>query len=197
MFDYDKWHLTDVAKISQEGRILGKYLAKDFDHAKFILFSNFPHLVNGIGSSTIGWKTHISVKKEHVDLALGIVLELCDKHDLGTFQVAHPRTGDVFVGGDRLQSGKVFTLYHEGIDVRHLLQEIESRFTAAGIKPGSTVKGDRPVPGSRYLSMRNDYKPGHKRQLLAEDIIRMRKINPRLDPSNPFGLANPYWNFRV
>ncbi|WP_455285678.1 class III lanthionine synthetase LanKC N-terminal domain-containing protein [Cupriavidus necator] len=196
MFDYSRWSIKDIAKVSEQGGTIGRYYASDIKK-DFVLFDNVSHIENEIEFSPTGWKTHISIRKADVDRALAIVLQVCDKYDLGAFKVAHPSSGNYFFGEDPGQSGKAFTLYHQGVNVRDLLQEIETRLLQAGIQPGHRVRGDRPVPGSLYSSMRNDHWPGHETEIPARVVAQMVKLNPHLDPANPFDLMDPYRNLRV
>ncbi|WP_455289907.1 class III lanthionine synthetase LanKC N-terminal domain-containing protein [Cupriavidus necator] len=196
MFNYDEWSIKDIAKIAEKGGVVGKYFAADIDKGS-IVFSNFPQYLKGIESPETGWKTHITVKKQDVERALKIVLEVCDKHDLGGFKVVHPGSGHQLFGEDPGQSGKIFTLYHQDVDVRELLQEIETKFLQAGIQPGPRVKGDRAVPGSMYLSMRTDHCPGQKQPISARRVAQMVEGNPGVDSANPFKLKDPYRDLRV
>lgn len=142
-----------------------------------------------------GWKTHLSVHAEDTAHATGILLDIYRQHGGIAFKVATPETMEYFTNpaiGDQ-QAGKVFTLYDAGEKTwPTIINEIESRFSRAGIRSGCPVVEDMHVPGARYSYRRNDQDNSGK-YVFAEVA---REINPN-NPANPYNKPDPLEGFKV
>lgn len=105
-----------------------------------------------------GWKCHVSFHPDDMEQAWSLAAEHLMKKDIGLFKVTGPRLTERFGQEGDKQAGKFITVYETGDaqNIAETLGELEQIFAEHGIRPGPDVQGDRKVPGSRFLSYRND-----------------------------------------
>lgn len=105
-----------------------------------------------------GWKFHVSFHPDDMERAWSLASEHLMKKEIGLFKVTGPELTQRFSEEGYRQAGKFLTVYETGDaqNVAETLGELEQIFTRNGIRPGPDVQHDRKVPGSRYLSYRND-----------------------------------------
>ena len=108
--------------------------------------------------SKTGWKFHISVAHEDIPRAWDIVAQAVIDYDISTAKVVKPPTANEFNKPENPQAGKMITVYNrsESVDWDAFAHDVEQRLSQQGVQPGHTVKGDRPVSGSQYITYRND-----------------------------------------
>ncbi len=142
------------------------------------------------------WKFRLSVAPQDVERAWNIVAETL-MNDHGRSHIAKvaasssiEKLSDPAAG----QRGKMITIYtNKNTDPAHYMRlcaYLEQQLSAAGIAPGLSVKGDRPVPGSSYLSYRNDRTPDGA----YNDAASNRALPAHLQ-YNPTMSADPYAGF--
>ncbi len=108
------------------------------------------------------WKFRLSVAPQDVERAWNIVAEtlMNDHGHSHVAKVAASTSIDHLADPAAGQRGKMITIYtNRTTDAAHYMRlcaHLEQQLQAAGIAPGLSVTGDRPVPGSSYLSYRND-----------------------------------------
>jgi hypothetical protein len=155
------------------------------------------HPVGSHGEWT-GWKFRVSCSEAHVARAWDIVVDtmMTNSAFVTAAKVVTPFGAKTFSDSEHGQAGKMVTIYmHDGMPpeaVMNMMRVIDARLNAAKILTGCPVKGDRAVPGSRYLSYRND------RSDDGEYIPA--KANAGLSPEqryNPFGYPDPYAGFTI
>lgn len=145
-----------------------------------------------------GWKFRLSVHPDDVKTAWNIAVDVLvnDKQAIHVAKVAQPTTIQRLSEPDHPQAGKMITIYTtEGVAPDHyknLMQSIETRLHAAGIRPGLEVSGDRKVPGSGFVSYRNDKSPSGAYQAASANTA----VNDA-QKYNPFGFADPYQHFAL
>lgn len=142
------------------------------------------------------WKFRLSVAPQDVERAWNIVAETL-MNDAGyshIAKVAAPSSIEKLADPAAGQRGKMITLYtNTHTDPAHYMRlcaHLEQQLTAAGIAPGLSVQGDRPVPGARYLSYRNDRAPDGAYNAAAET-----RALPAHMQYNPTLGADPYAQF--
>lgn len=114
-----------------------------------------------------GWKFHLSVAVDHVGKAWEIVVRELIERDTPfatkvisphyAIQFSLPEYADRYTEDEN--AGKIVTIYDGDTDHAEtvaLMSRLEQKFAELGINKGPAVKGDRAVPGSSYLSYRND-----------------------------------------
>jgi hypothetical protein len=144
-----------------------------------------------------GWKFHLSVHPGDVRDAWNIAVdEMLNISDIPHHaKAAMPETADKHSIPESSQSGKMIVIY-TGIDIgadiyQDLLQRIEHKLRAAGIRPGADIKGDNKVPGSAYMAYRNDRLAGeYNRAANNAAVTAARRYNPA-------GEDDPYENFKI
>lgn len=109
------------------------------------------------GSGT-GWKMHISVAAADVGRAWNLLADYLIDQKIGQMKVATPGCAERFDDPTYRQAGKMITVYDfdMGHDWQRMAQDVESILERNGVRPGNPVKGDRALPGSSYISYRND-----------------------------------------
>lgn len=144
------------------------------------------------------WKFRVSVAPQDVERAWNIVAEtlMNDKSASHIAKVAASTSIDHLADPAAGQRGKMITIYtNQMTDPAHYMRlcaHLEQQLKAAGIAPGLNVKGDRPIPGSGYLSYRNDRAPDGAYNAAAETraLPAHRQYNPTMG-------ADPYAGFAL
>lgn len=119
------------------------------------------------------WKFHISVHPDDVKLAWNSMVEYLQQEGVAIAKVASAATAaehalptDPDSGKKNPQAGKMIVLYvadeiggqpaHSAEDWQRIINGVEERLAAAGVRPGAEVITDRAVPGSLYSYYRSD-----------------------------------------
>jgi hypothetical protein len=109
-----------------------------------------------------GWKVHVSVEMSEIEQAWDAVLPVVGGARL-LCKVAGPALLDRLGDPEHRQAGKAIVIYDHGHPLAAdpafwsgLLGDVERALRGAGVRPGWTVGGDRPVAGSGYSHVRND-----------------------------------------
>lgn len=166
---------------------------------------------------TFGWKFFISINHHELAEAWDLIKDVLITQHVGCTKV---RKASSLVSLPHEECGKEIVIYagwqkDEGIAYwPNVLSQIENkllhRVRANGIvtpverNPHPTLAG-RPIPGSNYISYRNDFDNEAKDKrfpyLSAEaamDIARIRTTELHLvSPHNPFGFTDPYELLRL
>ena len=144
-----------------------------------------------------GWKFRFSVSDQDLERAWNIFAEeIFNSPYEHAAKVADRNAAKQLMDPDYVQGGKMITLYAlDGVppeEYIRIMKNVEARFEAEGIKPGLTVKRDRKVPGSRYLSYRNEngVDGGYN---AARNNLELRTV----DAYNQAGIYDPYAVFEV
>lgn len=144
-----------------------------------------------------GWKFRLSVHPEDVEKAWNVVVDtlVSDAHP-HVAKVAQPATIERLSQPENKQAGKMITIYtEENVPPAHykaMMRQIEEKLKDAGIRQGLDVAGDRKVPGSSYISYRNDKSAdGHYNAAANNANITLTRMH------NPLKLPDPYDNFEI
>jgi len=146
--------------------------------------------------SQTGWKFHISVHPQDLPKAWGLIADYMPEAGIQKAKVAGPKNVAKFSDPAHEQSGKMIVLYDTGTpgwDNR--MRDIENILKDNDIRPGSPVKGDRRIAGSRYGFYRNDGNDGTGGYISAENAARSGL--PESVRYNPKGLYDPFMNIDV
>lgn len=143
------------------------------------------------------WKFRFSVAPHDLEQAWNIIADTLMKDRVGHIaKVASGEGRDMVADAHSEQRGKSITIYtRNDIDPAHykaIFAHLEAELRNAGIAPGLNVKGDRTVPGSTYMSYRNDRDENGR----YNDADKTRSQDAHLS-YNPRRVADPYATYMV
>lgn len=141
-----------------------------------------------------GWKFHVSFHPEDMPKAWALASQHLMDKDVKVFKVASPITAQKFSDPNSIQAGKFITVYETGNagDLANTMGELEQIFARNGIRPGPDVRHDRKVPGSQYLSYRND-KNTQGQYISSRELASA----PPQQAYNVAGHPDPWQGFRM
>ncbi len=121
----------------------------------------FGYRGNGGNPAEYGWKAHIGFDdstSENLELAWNTLLPILKEYQIGSGKIV--KDGRNLINNDSLQCGKQAAIYcfkqSPAIDWAQFFAKITHEFRRAGIKCAPLSLSDFKLPGSEYISYRDD-----------------------------------------
>lgn len=142
------------------------------------------------GASSIhsGWKLHLAIYDadgDNVAKAWDALKDILINYRIAESKVIKP---GISFSQDPIQYGKQITIYqfyNPNRDWARIVNEIETALRLNDIRPAACSPSDKRIPGSNYISYRNDLDKDNKSNLDAKAAMKTSC------PYNPFSREDP------
>jgi|GEM_PF-4126596 len=163
-------------------------------------------------SKATGWKMHISLQEDELNMATAWNLVIKRAHQYGVPMLKMLTNGrSLSASGHSQQQGKQMTVYFGSTALVHehqaaiqaFINAVEHDLREANVQSNDTSPFDEKLQGSRYCSYRNDMDAAGQYVAAPEDLEAFRaqvaedKLPSNATPHNPGAVEDPFADYVV